>query len=128
MADSRAPVVAAFEAMLSAAEAGDVEGYLAGITDDAVMMYSGQPSVVGKKAVEPFIVEFFEQYAFKCDPWQSDEIVVLGTWAFHRYSGIATLRPKGGGEPVVLDRKYIDILRLEDGSWKISHHIFNTNR
>jgi len=78
--------------------------------------------------VEPFIVEFFQEYEFRFDPWQTDEIVVLGDRAFHRYSGIATISPKAGGEPLVLDRKYIDILRQEDGVWRISHHIFNTNR
>jgi uncharacterized protein (TIGR02246 family) len=127
-ADPRASVVAAFKALLAAGESGDAEGYLEAITDDAVMMYSGQPSVVGRKAVEAFIVDFFDRFDFRFDPWQSEEVVVSGNWAFHRYSGVATITPKEGGEPVVRDRKYIDILRNERGSWKVSHHIYNTNR
>lgn len=71
--------------------------------------------------------EFFEEYRFEFEPWQSEEIQLSGDWAFHRFSGIATLMPKGGGEPTYLDRKYIDILRKIDGSRKISHHIYNTN-
>jgi len=127
-AASREAVVAVFDELLAASEAGDAEAYLSSLANDAVMMYSGQPSVVGKKAIEAFAVDFFERFHFKFAPWQSEEVIVAGTWAFHRYSGIATITPKEGGEPVILDRKYIDILRLEGGSWKVSHHIFNTNR
>ena len=91
-------------------------------------MYSGQPAVVGTAEIRSFITDFLENYKFQFNPWQSDEIQFLGDWAFHRYSAIATITPKGGGDSFELDRKYIGILRKEAGVWKVSHHIFNTNK
>jgi uncharacterized protein (TIGR02246 family) len=123
----RQAVVAAFEGLLAASEAGDADGYVSFVTDDAVMMYSGQPAVVGTEAIRAFISDFFQQYRFEFTSCQSEEIQIAGDWAFHRYSGIAIITAKAGGDPIRLDRKYIDILRKEGASWRVSHHIFNLN-
>jgi ketosteroid isomerase-like protein len=120
-------VMAVFKGLIVVSESGDVEGYMNHLSEEAVMMYSGQPAVVGTAKIRSFITDFFENYKFEFNPWQSNEIQVMGDWAFHRYSGIATITPKSGGESIKLDRKYIDILRKEAGSWKVTHHIFNTN-
>ncbi len=120
-------IMEAFNGLLAASEAGDVEGYLSFITEDAVMMYAGQAAVVGHEAVRPFVTDFFQQYDFEFTQWESEEIQIAGDWAFHRYSGVAVMTPKAGGDPVRFDRKYIDILRKEGSSWRTSHHIFNLN-
>jgi len=125
--DERQAVLDAFNGLLGASEAGDVDGYLSYITDDAVMMYNEMPAVVGREAVRPFVSEFFRQYRFELSPWQSEEIQIEGSWAFHRYSGIAVITAKNGGDSVREDRKYIDILRNVGGAWKTSHHIYNVN-
>jgi ketosteroid isomerase-like protein len=58
-----------------------------------------------------------------------EEVIVAGDIAIHRYSGIATLTPKMGGEPVIADRKFMDVLRREsDGQWRVARHMFNLNR
>ena len=124
----RQAVMAVFRGILEDSEEGDPQGYVSWLRDDAVMMYAEQPSVVGREAVLPFVTEFFANYTFRFEPWQSEEIQVDGNLAFHRYSGIATIEAKDGGDVVELDRKYIDILRKEGDSWKVSHHIYNTNR
>lgn len=108
-------------------ESGDAEGYMNHLSKEAVMMYPGQPAVVGTTNIRPFIIDFFENYEFHFSPWKSDEIQVSDDLAFHRYSGVAMITPKNGGESTKWDRKYIDILRKENGSWKITHHIFNMN-
>ncbi|MFC1651090.1 YybH family protein [Candidatus Latescibacterota bacterium] len=123
----REAVMVVFKGLLVMSESGNVEGYMNHLSEEAVMMYSGQPAVMGTAKIRPFITDFFENFEFQFNPWQSDEIQVLDDWAFHRYSGIATITPKSGGESIKLDRKYIDILRKETGSWKVTHHIFNTN-
>jgi ketosteroid isomerase-like protein len=121
-------VLEAVHHLITVAEAGDIEGYLGCLTSDAVMMYGGRPAFSGRDSVRPFITAFFAQYDFVFGPWESKEIVVTDGWAFHRYEGIATLVPKDGGEPIVLDRKYIDIMRYENGSWKLARHIYNLNQ
>jgi len=125
--ERRKAVLNAVDRLITVAEAGDVEGYLESLTADVVMMYDGQPAFSGPESVRPFVTEFFAQYDFVFGPWESKEIVVTDDWAFHRYEGIATLVPKEGGETIVFDRKYVDIMRYENGSWKLSHHIYNLN-
>lgn len=125
--DDRQAVRSVLEDIVAASEVGDADAYVKFVAEDAVMMYSGMPAVIGREAVHNFVSDFFRDYRFKFDPWRSEEIKVTGDWAFHRYSGIAIVTPVGGGEPVRLDRKYVDILKKEDGVWKISHHIFNQN-
>jgi len=125
--ERRKAVLNAVDRLITVAEAGDVEGYLESLTADVVMMYDGQPAFSGPESVRPFVTEFFAQYDFVFGPWESKEIVVTDDWACHRYEGIATLVPKEGGETIVFDRKYVDIMRYENGSWKLSHHIYNLN-
>ena len=52
----------------------------------------------------------------------------MGDWALLRYTGVAVITPKDGGEPSIRNRKYIEILHKEDGRWKFSHHIYNLNK
>jgi len=125
--ERREAVLTAVDRMITVAEAGDVEGYLGCLTSDAVMMYGGQPAFSGPESLRPFLTSFFAQYDFVFGPWESKEIVVTDDWAFHRYEGVATLVPKDGGESLILDRKYIDIMRYENGSWKLARHIYNLN-
>ena len=121
-------IVSAFEGIVKVSEEGDAEAYIDYITEDAVMMYSEMPAVIGRESVLDFVKQFFGEYEFKFDPWQTDEIIVMGDRAMHRYSGIALVTPKGEGEALRLDRKYIDMMqKVGGGGWKISHHIYNTN-
>ena len=120
-------VMKVFHSILSAAEKGDVEGYLDAITDDAVMMYSGMPAIIGKKAARSFITDFLRNNRFQFTDYTFQEKRVMEDWALMRFTGVAVISPKNGGEPSILDRKYIDIYRRENGRWRLSHHIYNLN-
>jgi uncharacterized protein (TIGR02246 family) len=112
--------------IIGAAKAGDPDAYLSFVTEDAVMMWGGQPEVVGHKAIHEFMSQFSGTTQFDIQ-WKTDDIQVFGNRAYHRYSGVAVMTPSDGGEPLRLDRKYLDLLRKENGTWKISHHIYNLN-
>ncbi len=120
-------VMQAFHKILSASENGDVESYLNGVTDDAVMMHPGSAAYIGKDANRPFLTEFFKHYTFQLKDWKIMEQQIHGDWAMLRYTGIAVFTPKAGGESSYQDRKYIEILRKENNVWKFSHHIYNLN-
>ena len=124
----RKAIMAVFNGLKEVSESGDIEGYMSYLSEDAVMMYSGQPAIVDNRKLQSYLTDFFKNFEFELNRWQSDEIQISGDLAFHRYSGIATITPKDGGESSILDRKYIDILRKEAGAWKVSHHIYNTNK
>ncbi len=112
--------------LVAAAQAGDPDAYISFVTTDAVMMWSGQPAVVGHDAIHEFMSGFSGATDFDFEG-RTDEIQIIGDWALHRYSGVAVMSPTDGGEVIRLDRKYIDILRREGGTWKLSHHIYNLN-
>ena len=120
-------ILAAFDGLVRASEAGNVDGYVAHLADDAMMMYANTPAVVGKENARGFVTQFFADYQWNFDPWRSEEIEVAGEWAFHRYSGVSISTPKCGGKVLREDRKYIDIWRKDGDAWKVSHHIYNVN-
>ena len=128
-ADQKA-IRTAWEGWLRVAGAGDADAYMTYLTDDAVIidMTQGQPPVVGRQAIHPWVRDFFNRFTFT---WaeQSQDIVVVGDTAFRRYTGVATFTPKQGGEPSRNDRRYLDVLRRgADGRWRVSHHVFTANR
>jgi len=118
----------AFAEWVAVAEAGDADAYSNFITDEAVYLGPGGPAVVGKEAIHAFVAEFLDGWNFSFPTWTTDEVIVSGDLAVHRYSGVAILSPKEGGEVVELDRKYMDVLRRQaDGRWLVARHMFNMN-
>lgn len=127
-ADANA-IRAAFAAWVRTAEAGDAAGYGRYITDDFVFLGPGARPRVGKSTVLPWVERWFADWQFTFPQWTTEEVIVVGDLAIHRYSGVATLTPKKGGAPITADRKYIDIVRREaDGQWRVARHMFNLNR
>jgi uncharacterized protein (TIGR02246 family) len=107
--------------------ASDVEGWVALFEDDAVYMPAGQPAVTSRDDLRAIASAGFSS-------WRSDirittdEIVVMGDWAFARARVTGTATPTGVGVPVSIDLKEIVIYRQQpDGAWKIARLISNTN-
>jgi uncharacterized protein (TIGR02246 family) len=125
--DDRSAVVATFEALRSAVNAGDAAAFLANVTDDVMLLDlggSGAPSV-GKDQLSAGLNDFFGEFVLKWEGVQSKEVSVAGNLAFHRYTAVMTATPKGGGDPTVDDGRYLDVLRRDAGGrWKLWQHIF----
>ena len=114
--------------LVAVSEAGNAEAYCSYITDDAAYLGPGSPPIVGKEAICPWVDEFFASWEFSFPKWKTDEVIISGNVAIHRYSGIATSKPKAGGDSIVADRKYMDVLRRgSDGQWRLARHMFNLN-
>ncbi len=124
-ADERA-IRAVLEGWVAASIEGDAEAYGSFITEDFAYMGPGAPAIDGKAKVVEWVSGFFGATSFEFD-WGTEEIMISGDFAVHRYSGVATMQSQDGGEQRLLDRKYIDVLRRVDGRWLISHHIYNLN-
>ena len=85
--------------------------------------------MTGKEAILTSVAGFFDAFSVTIPVWTTDEVVVSGDLAVHRYSNVAILTPKAGGDPVELDRKNMDVLRKQpDGRWLVSRHMFNLNQ
>lgn len=123
----RPKIEAAFEQVIAAAVRGDAEAYLTYFDDEVILaeMVPGQTPVIGKHALRPWITDFLKNNKFAWTDYKSEEVLVFGNLAFHRYTGVASFAPKSGGETVRLPRRYIDILRRDSkGDWKIWHHVW----
>ena len=105
------------------------EIYLGFHTEDAVLMFPGAPSVQGHQSIRPFIIGFVRDFEFSAPDLTTEEIIISGDLAVHRFSAVAWTVAREGGDTIRDDRKYMDILRKgEDGKWRVARHIFNSNR
>ena len=116
------------EDYIAAANSGDVNGWMATLTDDAVFLPPNEPAVVGQEAIRSWVrAGFFDPYYILLD-FTYDEIEIAGSWAFVRGPFNMKLTPKAEAQVVDMTGKFIDILqRQSDGSWKYARVIFNTD-
>lgn len=111
----------------AAVNSGDIEGFMAIFTDDAVIMPPNLAPICGKDNIRRFNRQFFEELTTQITI-KSEEVVVCGEWAFDRGTFEVTFTPKSGGEPVQDSGKYIYILKQQpDGTWKMARDIWNSN-
>jgi len=120
-------VRAVIEQEVATALAGDAEGFIAQFTADAMVMPPDEADARGE-AFRDFARGFFSQLDVEAASLLDDDVVVDGDLAFQRYEFAWTITPADGGETVNEVIKGIHILRRQaDGSWKISHDIWNSN-
>jgi uncharacterized protein (TIGR02246 family) len=110
-----------------ALNAEDLDSALALFAEGLVWMPPNAPIVVGLDAFRQFGEVQFEQFDANY-PFFSDEIVVLGDWAFNRGGYTAEISPKAGGKALEDKGKCIWILkRQSDGSWRFARVIWNSD-
>jgi ketosteroid isomerase-like protein len=119
-------VLTDFSAATTPAVAADA--YLSAHTKDALLMFSGAEAVQGHAAIRPLIVDFAKAYKFTLSDWKSEELIVSGDLAIHRFSDTAVMTPRIEGNVIRERRKYLDVWRKGgDGEWRIALHIYNRN-
>lgn len=121
-------IAAANERLLNAFLARDLDGWLAGLAEDVVLMPPGEFMIVGIEAVrEASRAQFswLEDYATEIEG-DNLETVVAGSWAYTRSSYEARHQPLAGGEPVLDRARSLTIWeRQPDGTWLVARHINN---
>ena len=133
-ADDTANVEADVEAIraviaqeLAAVATMDVDGFTAIWTDDVMMVPPNEPAVSGEAAME-WAQGFTSMFSGGEASYSDEEIIVSGDVAIHTYAMDMTLNPVGGGDPMVEQGRGIHIFRRgADGTWKLSHDIWNGN-
>ncbi len=125
--DDLAAISAARGQLISAMDAGDVPGIMAGLTDDHLTMPPNEPMPPNNSALTTWHENGVDQVSFEGD-FTTDDIQVNGGLAIERFSGEIRVVPRGGGEETVDSTKGIWIWkRQEDGSWKLFWSIWNSN-
>ena len=108
---------------------GDAAAFADLLTDDAILMPSNEPALVGKEAIQSWLQTIFDQATVKLIA-EVLEVEVAGNWAFERGTGTSTATLKASGDPVFEDNsKYLTITKRQpDGSWRIYRNISNSDR
>jgi uncharacterized protein (TIGR02246 family) len=87
----------------------------------------GEAALKGTDAVRQWLVAMLEQVDGELEYTESD-VRVVGDWAFEQYAAVVTMTPKAGGESMTENLRGMHIYhRGEDGSWKITHDIWNSD-
>ena len=85
-----------------------------------------KPAIIGKEAIRKR-----NQYMLEIDynvTYPTEEVKVFGDWAMRRGTLKGTWKPKEEGKLGQVNNKALQILHKQpDGSWKITHNIFNNN-
>jgi ketosteroid isomerase-like protein len=104
----------------------DVEKIVSYWSDDAVLIFPGQPVLEGKAAIRAYVAESLNTPGFKIR-WVSEKPVFSpdGTLAYMRGKDELTV-PGPNGTPVTLHLRGISIWRLDaDGQWRCVVDISN---
>ncbi len=109
-----------------AAAGKDVDKVVSYWSDDAVLIFPGQPVLEGHAAIRAYVTACFETPGFKIH-WVSQKPIFSpdGKFAYMRGSDEATV-PAGNGGTVTLHSRGVSIWRLEsDGQWRCVVDISN---
>ena len=121
-------IAAAGERLLDAYLARDMDRWLAGFTEDIVVMPPGERMTVGLDALREasrIMFSWHEKYEIKIDS-ELLEIAVAGDWAYTRDIYEARYLPPGGGDPILDPGRSLIIWRRQpDGAWLISRYMSN---
>jgi ketosteroid isomerase-like protein len=110
-----------------ALNAEDLDSGIVLFAEDLIWMPPNAPIVVDLDAFRQFGEAQFEQFDANYR-FFSDEIVVLGDWAFNRGGYTAKISLQAGGAALEDTGKCIWILkRQSDGSWKFDTVIWNSD-
>lgn len=96
-------------------------------TSDGVLMAPGAQASIGQKAVASYYQGIFDEFDVVLKSYYV-EVEVSGNVAYGRGEAIVHATSKIDGQESVSKSKYLNILkRQNDGSWKTTHDIWNSN-
>jgi len=107
---------------------GNFESMMAIFADDAVVLGSGQPPIIGKAAVRAFWKSFLEQFNVQEAVHELGEVTNVGSAVVLRGRARGTWVPKAGGDTVITDNWFLHIYkRQSDGSLVLWRGAFGAN-
>jgi uncharacterized protein (TIGR02246 family) len=110
----------------STLKAGDLEGWLATLSDDCVFLAPGVPALNGKDALRQWARDhMFGMFDIELD-FDFEALEFLGRtaqgWGWFQQ----TLTPKTGGDPVEIRGKFLDVFKTDaDGEWRLTWCAYN---
>jgi len=125
--DVERQVLQTTEDEVKAIESGDFDRYLSLLSQDAVFMPQNQTAKTGDD-LPPWLRAFLDRVSIRYTRFDHGETIVRDDLAIHTYTCAWTATPKPAGEPRSTAFKGVQVLRRgNDGAWRISVHIWNTD-
>jgi uncharacterized protein (TIGR02246 family) len=110
----------------AAVTAGDTERWIALWVDDGIRMPPDAPRIVGKEQIQREMQPLFELFDTSTMSIHTEEVRILGDWAYSHGTYEFEMTPKGGGATKSYSGKFLDVLEKQvDGSWKIAIECHN---
>ena len=105
----------------SAANDGDLAGWISLWTDDGIQMPPDAPRRVGRVKIQKEMQTLFDLFNITHMSVQIEQVRILGDWAYTHGAIKFGLTDKESGEPQRYSGKFLCILEKQvDGSWKIA--------
>jgi ketosteroid isomerase-like protein len=126
-AEDLASIAQVRDQLIAALNADDVDGIMAGLTDDHLTLAPDGPMPPDNVALRAWHDARVEQFSAHGE-FTTDDIQLFGDLAVERWSNTLRLTPRGEGEEVADESKGVWIWKRQaDGSWKLFWSIWNSN-
>ena len=113
--------------LINALNTDDVDGIMAGLTDNHITMAPNEPALADKVKLRNHHEERIENYTSNFS-FIIDEIEMFGDWAFVRFSSAVTVTPRFSDVSMNSKSKGIWIWKRQtDGKWKLARSIWNSD-
>lgn len=112
---------------MTAFNAGAADSALAVFSADAVLMPPNEPMRAGADEIRTWLQGMTNQFAVE-GRYSDAQVTVTGDVAVERFVAELRVTPKAGGATVEERFKGIHVYRRQaDGSWRITHDVWNTD-
>ena len=124
----RAAITRTTAELLSAVNACDADGCSAVWAANGILMPPHHPSVEGHQAIVQYFRSLFARSRLRFT-FASSDIQLAGDTAFERVTYTAIIWPRDDDPPIEDVGKGVHVYqRQADGSWKLTHDIWNSDR
>lgn len=126
---SKSPAEVLHQQVLQASLSGNIDAMVSLYAEDAVLMPPNDTSVYGQAEIRAWWEEYFSFFRITSSVETAHDVSVAGDHAFIRSSFSVTIIPKEAGSRIFDDIRSLTVWKKKpDGSWKISHQIWNSTK
>lgn len=127
MSDDRDAIARVFQDYAASLNAGDIDRWMKLWDADGIQMPPDDQAMFGHEEIRARNGKFVDTYNWAMTV-DLKETEIAGAWAYGRGFYTATLTPKKDGDHVLIDGKFLTILKRQtDGSWRFYRDCFNSN-
>ena len=107
----------------TAMQAGEIEQYLALLTDDVVWIPPRGSAVHGKEQIQEWLTPLFQQFSYDVT-FSTIQVSVAGDWTIEQGTFTTRLVPRIGGDAMEHQSRYLVLWRRgANANWSIERYV-----